>query len=296
MVAILVIVLLYLNQFVAAERIELFSGEQLIKEPIRLFENKYVVTPFSFISKAWITNFSLEIISNYSNKDAFLCHTWLRIPKQARGGPLDNETIDSLLGISIKPYTIGFPSGFGIQINPNSELTFEVQLQNKDELEVQNKVEFKALIEYTTSEQKNVYYDTLYIQPDHVTGFGKDKNWVYSVSPYSIDERCSLLNQSEHSILQVQAAEIHTLKVHVHPYAEYVLLRHKNDLSTIWRGNATTAFLENGEAIITHADSIYDKKGIQLNSLKDIEICARYDNPTDKVLHAMAGVKIWYSA
>jgi hypothetical protein len=120
-------------------------------------------------------------------------------------------------------------------------------------------VQFKGIVDYTTAPIADIYYDTLYVQPDHL-GAGKDKNWVYMVAP-GVDERCSPVNPSEHSML-MSPSRIHTLKIHLHPYANYVKLVYK-DGSLIWQGNTTTTFLENGEPVVGHADSIFSENGVQ---------------------------------
>lgn len=274
------------------------SPPYMVQTAISVSARQYIKTPFSFRTNVWIQRFALELVvvqtePHLLHIDSVLCHAWLRFPKLSRASSEDTETIDALLGISMNPYSIEFPAGFGLQILHDSISTFEVQIQNYVYPEPAVRIQFKAIIEYTELPQQELFYDTLYIQSDmqahHTKPLGKDKNWVYSALP-GVDHRCSPVPPTAR-----RGITIHTLNIHAHPYADYVELRRISDKTTFWRGNITQLFGDGtGAPNIVRADSIFNTEGIVL-SFEDLEICAQYTNPTKYSLQVMAGVKFWYA-
>ena len=265
----------------------------------------------------WVKGVYAEIVDELGEtvSQEFMCHMTAAVPRTQGAPPARFATLSQGL------YHTEYPPGFGFPMLSNEKLAFSSQVLNRnhpDRIRVRHRIvtifirdqdlrspltglrsTYAQTLVQLGGEEGDGYYgvpkpdveehglscspgDTADTQGRHVTdSFGREFTSWWMVKPGRVTNDSNATHQ-----LKIDAdTTIHSIDVHLHPFAESVELLDLTTGESLFHSRATAAEWGIG---LSHVETFHSKDGIPIYKDHQYSIRSVYDNTTDEEQDAMA--------
>ncbi len=229
---------------------------------------------FRFSEPVWVVGYKTEILDSVGKapRENYLCHTFFG------DGRMGQEQSRAMRVMYSDSFTreVWFPDGFGVYLTPDDDLHWMPMFNNREDrpVRVSMKVELALIRQKDLQKPLRRLYSVLQsIQVPH----------LYFVSPGHHQKTISFKLPFE--------GRIHYVGAHIHPYAESVELHNDSRQENVWKGvrGASAGGELAGLGVYSNAEGYAVRNG------ETYTLTAAYNNTTNHLIDAMAGVFIFYS-
>jgi hypothetical protein len=277
----------------------------------------------------WLTGYSVEAISSddeTSDLADFICHTNLNFAAKAQP-EWAKRPRPRIFTLTPGQTDVRLPAGFGMPIISTEKLTFNSQVLNLNQPEIDREVIHRAQVRYVpdralSESMKPLAFTALqgYVTleeearvwnaeapegelegascavGDHATkragnivadGLGKRFSPHWVVPPGRHEYRTLVTDQ----LALPFDSTVHFIGVHVHPHSESLELRDLTTGETVFKSYQQNHPDRLGLAQVDYFSS---EAGVPIYQDHHYEMISTYDNPTDRDGDAMAGMYIYY--
>jgi hypothetical protein len=234
----------------------------------------------SFPEPVWVVGYRTEIrdAEDVVLRDDFHCHTQLKTyftdewSKYSRDGA-------PFKGVFSDGYTteLRLPSGFGVYFEAGETIVMFPAFNNRSDRRLNAKMQIE--IDYIADKDLSRPLEPLF-----ATVVAVKQPHLYMVRP-GIDERTIDLRFQ-------YPGRIHFMAVHIHPYGESIELYNKTDGKSVWKA----AGKRDGDGPLISMPTYDNKKGYAFDPEQEYMIRVRYNNSTDRIQDAMAGLFILFAS
>jgi hypothetical protein len=227
----------------------------------------------SFPEDLWLVGYHTEIVDQRGRAMAkeFQCHTFLgtSLPK--------HHTHDQVVGLFSDGYTSDFrlPPGFGILMKAGEKVYWTPMFNNRNP-------DIESASMHITLDVIRARNARVPLQPLSTTFRTVGVPDLYYVNP-GTDIR-------ETAFTLPFAGRIHAMGTHIHPYGVSIEMINLTREETVWRAVGS----RDAAGKLTRMPVYTNHEGYAVRAGDRFRLVARYENPTDHPVDAMAGVFILY--
>lgn len=245
----------------------------------------------------WITSMKVETFSKGKilKENPNVCHAG--IMKTAKVGKIKGDT--SVLYSYQAQTQQSFPKGFAYRIRNFKDYDFSVSGMYANFLEKDVNLTARISVSYLLEsdakrskikpltrrtaailrrDNKHAHFHDGHSLGRHVNHF----SWKVKPGNFTFKSDITRLLNLKKSI------QVHYLKPHLHPYAEFIQLINKTENKVLWTGKSKT---KNGA--IVFMENYSSASGFKMNKDHKFELITRYNNTSNKDIDAMATVAIF---
>ncbi len=273
----------------------------------------------------WITGCQVEMVNEQANEkmpDQFMCHVNLDIDvdKHKQRFGLTRDRDERLFTLSQGQLEVHFPPGYGIPVMSDEIVSVNTQVLNLNWPNQSFEVRHHVTIEYTRDqdrqatamrpvmqsgvvglvslEGREVAFDSNELLHGKCTSCcapgKKAVDWAEGIDSYAHrfsnhwiikPGRSEYRTRATSSLNLANDATIHTIAVHVHPYAESLELRDLTSGQSIFVSHATNLTDLVG---LDHVDSLSSPAGVPVFKDHEYELIAVYNNTSSEDQDSMA--------
>lgn len=291
-------------------------------------QRKFALDPSSASELIWLTGYSVEVLDADRRSPAsmdFECHTNLAYPRKAPAPVGFNRPKGRIFTLTQGQVDIRLPPNFGIPVLSGELLTFNTQVLNLNQPEIDRTVWHKAQLRYVRDRDLETPMRPLVATaaqvlvtledepaipgvdgtPEHLKGascavgeaetrrsrakdpFGRrfTSHWV--VPPGRHEYRTLITKQLE----LPYDTTLHFIGVHAHPHSVALELQDVTTGESLFLSRQRT----HGDRLgIEFLDYYSSEEGIPIHADHDYQLISTYDNPTDSASDAMAVMYLYY--
>jgi len=228
----------------------------------------------TFPDDLWVVGYHTETVdkAGLPSSRELQCHTYLGTSMPAHHS---HDTVDGLFTDGYTP-GLDLPPGFGIRVNAGEKLLWTPMFNNRnnDSVVVSMRLELKVLRGKESSPP---------LEPLEMTFRSVHEPDLYRAPPGTSVESTDLTLPAGHTI--------HVIGTHIHPYGQSIELVNTQRHETVWKAVGTRG----ADGKLVSMPLYSDSAGYPIKPGDRFELIATYNNPTQHLVDAMAGVFILYS-